>query len=271
MPFLHGQTFQVRTIESEYGYVEVQIRETSGINMPTTSTDITDLQFEIRWPQSYGSDVDVDIICADFNLIEGLGGKQVQDANYWRVFAAVEIPFSPNHNWVVNHWESIGIFKVLVTSSTGNGSFQLSPDDWVFQGLNFGIDGVDYAPLVYSNVTEYNFPTIVYDYVWLGGEPASGGYNESSWSSGSNWEDPCGLRYSIGNPPTALNNCIIPTGRDFWPTNFNNKTSGVCDILWVRPNALLEIPNGVTLTTLGELFIEGGIVEVKSGGTIITD
>ena len=128
-----GQTFQVMTVESDYNYIEVQIRETSGSNMPTTTSDITDLQFEIRWQQSYGSDVDVDIICADYNLVEGLGIRKEQDASYWRVFAADLIPFSPDYNWVVNQWESIGIFKVMVTSSSGNGSFELSPDAWVLQ------------------------------------------------------------------------------------------------------------------------------------------
>ncbi len=267
----HGQTFQVQTVESGYGYVEVQIRETSGSNMPTTTTDITDLQFEIRWPQNYGSDVDVDIICAEYNLVEGLGGRQVQDADYWRVYAADQIPFSPDHDWVVNQWESIGIFKVMVTSSSGNGSFELSPDAWVLQGLNFGVDGVDYAPVIYSNVTGYPFPTLVYNYVWKGGAVPSNGFNESSWTSGANWDDPCGTSYSEVNPPIAASNSIIPTGMTFWPINFNNATSGICNTLWVRPNALLEIPNSITLTTLGELMIEGGVVEVKTGGTIITN
>jgi hypothetical protein len=267
-----AQTFEVRTVESDYGYVEVQIRETSGTNIPTTSSDITDLQFEIRWPQSYGSDVDVDIICADYNLVEGLGARQTEGPNYWRVFAADNIPFSPASNWVVNQWRSIGTFKVLVTSSSGSGTFELAPDAWVLQGLNFGVDGVDYTPLINSNYSGHPYPTLVYDYVWKGGTAPSSGYDENSWTSGANWEDPCGTGYNEGAPPTAANNCLVPTGASDWPTNFNNSTTGVCNALRLRPNSWLEIPNMVTLTVNGAILVENSAdLEIKNGGTIISN
>jgi hypothetical protein len=267
-----GQTFEVRTVESAYGYVEVQIRETTGSNIPTTSTDITDLQFEVRWPQSYGADVDVDIICADYNLVEGLGGRQSEGAYYWRVFAADNIPFSPTSTWVVNQWRSIGTFQVLVSSSSGSGTFALAPDTWVLQGLNFGVDGVDFTPLIVSNYSGHPYPTLVYDYVWKGGAAPSGGFDGNSWTSGANWEDPCGTGYNEGAPPTAANNCLIPTGSSTWPTNFNNSTTGVCNALRIRPAAFLEIPGPVILTTNNKLWVEtGGTIDIKNGGTVINN
>jgi len=269
--FMYGQSFQVRTVESDYGYVEVQIREISGTNTPSTSNDITDLQFEIRWPQSYGSDVDVDIICAEYNLVEGLGARQTQGSNYWRVFATDQVPINPDHDWVVNQWESIGIFKVIVTSSSGSGTFELSPDLWVFQGLNFGLDGEDYSPLVYTNITGHPFPTHVYNYVWEGGASPSNGFDENSWTSGANWTDPCGAIITELNPPASSSNCIIPTGMTFWPTNFYNTTGATCNTIWIRPAALVEVPNTITLTTLGDFKIEGGTLDIKMGGSLITN
>lgn len=268
----YSQSFEVRTVESDYGYVEVQIRETSGTSIPTTSSDITDLQFEIRWPQSYGPDVDVDIICADYNLVEGLGGRQSEGSYYWRAFAADNIPFSPASGWVVNQWRSIGTFQVMVSSSSGSGTFALAPDSWVLQGLNFGVDGVDYTPLIHSSYAGHPYPTLVYDYVWKGGATPSGGFDGNSWTSGANWENPCGTGYNEGAQPTAANNCLIPSGVTDWPTNFNNSTTGVCNALRLRPNTLLEIPNLVTLTANGKILVESGAnLDVQNGGTLINN
>jgi hypothetical protein len=270
MQLSFAQTFQVRTIESDYGYVEVQIREVSGTNVPTTASDITDLQFEIRWPQSYGSDVDVDIICADYNLVEGLGGKQTEGSFYWRVFAADNIPFSPAGNWTVNLWETVATLKVLAASSNGGGTFAIAPGAWVLQGLNFGINGVDFDPVIHSTYTGHPYPTLVYDYVWVGGAPPSGLYNQNSWTSGANWEDPCGTGYSEINPPTAGNNCLIPTGASHWPTNFNNAFGSDINALRMRPSTVVEIPNTKTLTINAVARIEAGaLLDIKNGGSVV--
>ena len=265
-----GQHFEVRTIDSDNGYVEVQIRETTGAGLPTVVDDITDLQFEIRWLKSYGNDLDVSFICGSYNLTEGLGSKQSTASYFWRVFAADQVPFHPGQNWSVNQWESVGKFKVTATNSNGNGSFELPANSWVVQGMNFGIDGKDYTPEVYSNVSNYSYPTTIYDYVWIGGASPSGGYNQNSWTNGANWEDVCGATYQVSSPPAITNKCIIPTGLAFYPTNFNNKLSCSCMSLLILSGAFVEVPANATLTVSDEIRVKsGGLMRVKPGGTVV--
>jgi hypothetical protein len=267
--FVLGQNFEVRTVQNEFGYLEVQIRETSGTNLPTIASDITDLQFEIRWLKSYGSDVDVGVICDFYYLVDGLGPRQSSGTYYWRVFAADQVPFQPGHNWVINQWESVVKFKVTTGGGSGSGSFSLAADAWVIQGLNFGIDGVDYTPVVSSNVTNYAYPTTVYDYVWAGGASPSGGFNQNSWTNGANWTNACGTSYYVANPPAITNRCIIPTGLPYYPTNFNNLLSGSCKSLNILSNALLNVPESITLTVSDEITVEsGGLLDIKPGGTV---
>jgi len=267
--YLLGQNFEVRTVQNEFGYLEVQIRETSGTNLPITASDITDLQFEIRWLKSYGSDIDVGVICDFYNLVDGLGPRQSSGIYYWRVFSADQVPFQPDHNWVINQWESVAKLKVVTDSGDGNGTFELPSNAWVIQGLNFGIDGVDYTPVVSSNVSNYAYPTTVYDYVWAGGASPSGGFNQNSWTSGANWTNPCGSSYNIANPPVITNRCIIPSGLTHYPTNFNNILTGSCKSLNIHSNALLEVPTSAILTVADDIRIEnGGLLDIKSGGTV---
>jgi hypothetical protein len=266
--FSSAQDFEVRTFQNDMDYLVIQIRETSGLGLPTTSSDITDLQFEVRWPQSYGTDLDVDLICNTWELVEGLGGRQSEGNYYWRVFAAENIPFAPASSWVQNQWETIGMFKVIATSGGGSGTFEIPPDAWVLQGLNVGIDGTDYTPVVNSNVTGLPYPSLVYDYVWKGGTTQSPDYDENSWTLGTNWEDPCGTENAPSNVPSTGYNCYIPAGLTFYPSNFNVSNSGTCDRLKIQSGGNLTVPNEAVLTTEKVSLENTSDLTIETGGTV---
>lgn len=262
------QDFEARTIQDEYGYISVQFRNNESNGIPAMSADITDIQFEIRWPQSYGEAVDVALACSDYKLVEGLGGAQASGGHHWRVFAADSVPFHPVHDWVPGQWETIGKFNVT-SPDAGAGYFAPSPDDWVVQGLNFGLDGVDYVVTVHDSVTGYPYPTKTWDCVWKGGAAPSGGFDQHSWTFGSNWTNVCGAGYEADFTPSAGHNCLIPGSLVYYPTNFNNYTAGTCFNLKILDGANLEVPAGVTLTVTGRADIyTGSQVTVKSGGSL---
>jgi hypothetical protein len=128
---------------------------------------------------------------------------------------------------------------------------------------------VDYDIHPYDSVTDLPYPTRVYDYVWRGGATPYGGYDEQSFTSGLNWESPCGSGYGTLQPPGDTNNCVIPGGVFYYPTNFNNSTGDTCYNLRLQPYGRLEIPSGITLTVLKDLLIEANAdLDVKSGGAL---
>lgn len=259
---VHSQKYEVRAIEDEYGYIAVQLRDTVSAGLPATSADITDIQFELRWPASYGEDVDVALICSDYKLTEGLGSVQSTGNYYWRVFAADSVPFHPAADWIVKQWETIGTFKVIKAYGTDTGFFAIASDNWVVQGLNLGIDGADYPARVSDSATNYVLPTIVWDWVWKGGATPASGFDEHSWTFGSNWTNECGDIHDAALQPGMGNNCFIPGGIIYFPTNFNNFTYGLCYNLKMKENSYLEIPAGIPLYVTGT-------AEARSGSQII--
>jgi hypothetical protein len=263
--------FEVRTVQNDIEYLEVQIRETSGTGMPATTSDITDLQFELRWPVSYGSDLQIQLICDDYNLVDGLSGRQVEGSDYWHVFAATNVPFNPAQNWVQNQWETVAAFEVFTTSSSGTGTFEIPPDLWVVQGLNFGLDGEDFTPVVNGTITNYEFPTRVYNFVWRGGDTFTGGYDENSWTLGSNWEDPCGVQNIPSYTPTSSDNCLIPGGLTYYPSNFQAVGAGACNLLRLKDGGEITIPNGSTLTATKALVESASDIIIETGGVMNVD
>lgn len=264
----YSQDFEVRMARSDLDYLVVQIREISGNGLPTTSSDITDLQFEICWPQSYGADIDVSLICDTWGLMEGLNGRQSEDADYWRVFAAPDVPFSPPSGWVQNQWETIGIFRVLSATGSGTGNFSVPPDGWVLQGLNFGLDGTDFTPDIAGSVSGCPYPTEVYEYVWRGGSALPPDYDEHSWTLGSNWEDPCGSSRVPGDVPGAGHGCIIPADLLNYPSNFNVSFAGACEKIWLREAAEVTIPSSCSLAVDRIDLDNGSELRVENGGSI---
>ncbi|NQU35248.1 MAG: T9SS type A sorting domain-containing protein [Bacteroidetes bacterium] len=283
--YSNSQTFEIRTAESDYGYLTVQMRETSGTGTPTTSTNVVDITFVVRYPS--GS-VDIDLICAsnDYNIIDGLGGEQTSsgyDYHYWN---ASNTPFNPPSSWTQNVWEDIAIFKA--TSATGSGLFEIAPDTWAGRSLNWNQEGTDYPPTINGDVT-YSFPTIVYDYVWTGAA-------NTQWDNGGNWLSECGT--AISTAPNTGNNCIIPSGLSNYPNEVNlaqygghqptctdlkivsgasltldEKDVTTLDLVWTFANVtvdgiLTSIPN-TRLTVSGSTTInsaEGIIVQADATG-----
>ena len=264
-------SFEVRTVQNDIEYLEVQIRETTGTGLPTTASDITDLQFELRWPQAYGVDLQIQLICDQYNLVDGLSGRQVEGSDYWHVFAAANVPFNPGHDWVQNQWETIATFEVASPTSTGTGTFEIPPDLWVVQGLNFGLDGQDYTPTVNGTITGYEYPTLVYNFVWRGGNTYTGGYDENSWTLGSNWEDPCGVQNLPANTPVDTDNCLVPTGLTHYPSNFHVVDAGVCNCLRIQDAAEFTIPNGAAMTAHRVLLENLAELNVEDGGVMNQD
>ncbi len=212
-----AQTFQIQITENDYGYLEVQMKETSGTGTPTTSTIVNDISFEIRWLTTLSTDVEIICTSNDYNLADALGSVQTEGSYKYRVFQAATTPLNPPENWTQNTWMTLATFKA--TSGSGSGSFQIAPDGWVAQGLNWnqGNPPDDYTPTVNGQADSYTYPTIVYDFVWTGGGTPTAFQNTGSWSLAGNWMDECGG--SQGAAPTSSANCFIPTGLSNYPTN----------------------------------------------------
>lgn len=265
---LYAQDFEIKAYQNAMDYLVIEVRETSGNGTPTITTDITDLQFEIRWPQSYGSDLDASLICDSWSLVEGLGARQSEGTYYWRVFAAQNVPFSPATNWVQNQWETIGMFRIIATGSSGGGAFEIPADTWVVQGLNIGIDGKDYTPGRQNNVSALPYPSQVYEFVWKGGNTQLPDYDEQSWTLGANWEDPCGMEYAPTTVPSAGFSCFIPAGLTYYPANFNITNSGTCDRLRMETGADLAVPSGAILQADQLLLENTSDLTVETGGEV---
>ncbi len=239
-----GQTFECRVSENDYGYLVYEMRETSGINTPTTSTDINDITFVLRYPSGA---VDMDLICStnDYNIFDGLAGEQTSggyDYHYWNASAVPAI--NPPHDWTVNQWEEIAVFKVI--GATGSGTFEVAPDGWDGTSLNWnqtvGGTATDFTPTIFGSGITYSYPTLVYDLVWTG-------TTNSDWDDSGNWEDACGGGGSI---PASGNNCFIPAGLTNYPSTYSlTLTHGqpVCDYLRIQSSASFTLDDIDLLST----------------------
>lgn len=211
--FSEAQTFEIRTVENDMGYLTVQMRETSGTGTPTTATNIVDITFVVRYPSGA---VDIDLLCAsnDYNIVDGLAGEQTFggfDYHYWN---ASNTPFNPPSNWTQNDWEDIAVFKA--TGATGSGLFEIAPNSWDGRSLNWRQESIDYTPTINGSLT-YSYPTVVYDFVWEGGNITPPFYDGNSWGNAANWKSECGATQS--SVPASTSNCYIPSGKANYPQN----------------------------------------------------
>lgn len=255
-----SQSFECRVIENDYGYLVYQMRETSGTNTPTTSTDINDITFVIRYPSSA---VDMDLICSsnDYEIFDGLGGEQTYsgyDYHYWNASAVPAI--NPPSNWTQNVWVDIAIFKA--TGATGSGLFEVATDGWDGRSLNWnqtvGGTAQDFEPTISGSGVTYSYPTVVYDYVWTG---ASNTY----WDATANWSDECGN--SVGSLPTSSDNCVIPSGVANYPNSVQATAffgQPTCNSLRINSGATVSLEDldffqslEVLYTVSGQLIVYG--------------
>lgn len=266
--YLNADDFKIRLIENEIGYMEVQMKCVNVTVIPTTSTPISGFTFQISWLSSLGADVDILCTSNPYNLEDGLGAMQTEGSYNYRTYAAGDTPFDCPTTWIYDEWETITSF--IVTTGSGTGDFDVAPNGWVAQGLNWQIEDpvVFYNPDVESGIIGFPFPTLVYDRKWVGGSPGF----VSDWWYPLNWTDECG---NGGATPTASNNAYIPDisgGSGYFPsTSFIGPM--VCNNLRIGNNAQLSVPavNG-SLTISGDLFSNGVLTIVPDANvTVIGD
>ncbi len=216
---VRAQTFECRLAVNDMGYLVYQMRETSGVNTPnTTTTLIADITFVIRWPEGMGADNS--LLCAtnDYQIDDALGSKRNFDGydyRYW--YSNQGVPIYPPHDWIVNEWEDIAV--LVAVGGSGVTDFEIAPNFWNGTSLNWtqGPPIMDYTPTIVGGANNYTYPTVVYDYVWVGGTDTPPFYNGSSWGNPANWITSCGNPVSAS--PTAGNNCFIPSGLTNYPEN----------------------------------------------------
>ena len=231
-----AQTFESRVVENDMGYLVYQMRETSGVGTPTTTTDISDITFVIRWQTTLSTDMDLICTTNDYSIIDGDPGLHsylTYSYRYWN--GNIASPIHPPHDWTEDVWEDIAIFKT--TTGSGSGDFEVAPDGDDGRSLNWaqGDPPVSYTPTINGNLSNYTYPTLVYDYVWVGGFSSSGFWDEESWTYAGNWLNECGGTVSSG--PSVTNNCFIPNGQTYYPAN--------ASILGVFPSNSLNVRIGL--------------------------
>jgi len=280
--------FEIRSYVGEEGYLYVQMRETSGNGTPTTSNQVTDIVFQIKWLQSLG-DVDMgDIICTNYNIKKS-GTRQVKNSYYYQEYWADNTPFPFPNNWTVNQWETIA--KMEVTSSTsGTGTFEIGDNNFVATGVNIGIDLVDYTPTVNGSANNFSFPNLIWNYVWTG---ATGGppsqHNGNKWEKTTNWDGKCpGDSPPEGSYPyygQADAYVLIPSGLSNYPelTTGGDAWGWACKKMLIENGAHVTVPDLSTanqtspanldidgdLTVKGKLYLPAkGFATVHSSTTI---
>jgi len=284
---VNAQVFECQVIEDDFGYIVYQMKETSGTNIPTTSTVINDITFVLRYPT--GSQT-TSVICVtnDYNIADGLTGEVTFDGYdyfYWNSDAG--IGFNPPNTWVINEWEDICKFKA--SGAAGSGLFEIAPNGWDGRGLNWnqtiGSTAVDFLPSIIGSGVTSSYSTIVYDLVWVGGGQA--GF-ETDWFFSANWTSECG---GTGSTPTSTNNIFIPdvtSESNYFPvTNLMGtmlsknlriasgaylsvpETTGVLTIAEeLRTYGTLKITPNANATVTGNTYIEGATsIEVQATST----
>jgi len=272
--FAQDPVFEIKAVENDMGYLEVQMRETSGNGTPTTAIPIAQITFEIRWANT--STADVEILCTSnhYTIGDGLGEKKTKDSYFWRNFVKTQAsPVYVATNWVQNEWEIIATFKV--TGATGVVDFEIAPVGWVPQDLVWtqGNPAVPYFPTPNGSASNYSYPTLVYNYVWTG---AAGGpppqHNANKWENAGNWRGTC----SNDDPPENTYPYLGQTGSyvlipdDL--TNYPELSTNVdgwgwaCNKMFIQSGAHVTVPDlAASNPTNPKLFVDGSL---KIDGTL---
>ena len=272
---IYAQTFEIRIIQNEEGYLAVQMRETSGIGTPTTTDPIVDISFEIRWLTSEATDVALICTNNDYNLVDGMNQKLTSDSYDFRVFQAMNTPFYVQHDWITGVWETLAVFEA--NTGTGTANFEISPHQFGGYDLNwnYGDPPVDYLPIINGSVANYSIPTIVYNYVWTGaagGPPAQ--HNGLKWENTANWEGKCpGDSPPDGSYPyfSQTNSYVlIPSGLSKYPemTTGDDDWGWACNRMLIQNGAHVSVPDLSTSPSNPRLFIDGDLI-INDGGKLI--
>lgn len=278
-----SQTFEMRTFLNDYDYIAVQLRQTAlGAQPdPISNVDaINDFVFTMRWLQSVG-DVDVDLICTNYNITES-GSRTAKESYYYQQFGASSALLSPD-NYVLNEWVTIATIQTSINASTSSGAFELAPNAWVGNLLvTIGWDdggSTQYFPtLITGSCNDTPIPTIVYDYVWTGAV-------DNFWDNQLNWIGACGG--VIASAPNTGNNCYIQDVTN-QPNNVNAGPNAgghqpFCDYLRVAPGATLScidhdvafnvpaLQAQLTYTVNNDLMVYGEIILLPNSQLTVTE
>lgn len=281
---LVAQTFEIRLVENSYGYLEVQMCETSGTGTPTTATWISTINFQIRWLTAISADIDLICSSNDYNIADGWGSMQTHGTYNYRAYYATSTPFNSPTTWVTGEWETITSFKVV--TGTGTGTFEVAPDLWVPERLNWaqGNPAVTYHPSVNGQVDNYSFPTIVYNYVWTG---AAGGppqqNNGYKWENNSNWCATCAGDPLPDNSYPYFGQVgsyvLIPAGLSKYPelSTGGDMWGWACNKMFIEAGAHVTVPDLVgnvnspaNLNINGTLKVEGTLNLPALGYSTVT-
>ncbi|MFZ4635343.1 MAG: hypothetical protein ACOYNO_14150, partial [Saprospiraceae bacterium] len=127
---LQSQTFEIRTTNIGGGVIGVQMRETSGVNLPNTNDDaLVDLSFSICWPSSYNINLGTIVNASPTYGIKKSGGEvtnMVLGVEYQSFFAD-GLPIDFPQNWVVNQWYTIMTISNNL-AGVGFGTFSICPN-----------------------------------------------------------------------------------------------------------------------------------------------
>jgi hypothetical protein len=264
-----AQVFEVRALENDYGYLEVQIRETSGTGTPTTTIPIAQISFEIRWSNT--STADVAILCSSnqYTIGDGMGTKNTKETYFWRNFVKTSaVPVYAPSNWVQNEWETLAV--LYVTGASGTTDFEVAPSGWVPQDLVWsqGNPATPYFPTPNGSATNYSYPTTVYNYVWTGlagGPPTQN--NGYKWENTANWASTCsGDPLPEGSYPyfgQVGAYVLIPAGVSKYPELSTNTDAygWSCNKLFIENGAHITVPDLTTSNPANpELYVNGDMV-----------
>jgi hypothetical protein len=268
--FVISQAFESRVINNSFGYLEYQMRETTGINPPSQTTPITDITFTIRWSTALGDPLEINLLCTEYNMIEGFPSALTQGAYYYKLFGCDPIPVYPpvdTVQWTTNAWQTICTMKIS-NPTPGTGDFAIAPNGFIATNINFSFDSdgdnipEDYSPVINGGVTAYPFPTLVFDRVWNGA-------NTDRWNLAGNWSNTCGL---AGGIPTTTQNCLVP---DIDETVGFNPTTATADLacksLTIGSGGWLTIPASRKINATGPTVVQAdGKLDVLASTTTNT-
>ncbi len=287
--YAQSASYEIRTHVNDIGYIEVQMRETTGGSNLPSHTDgdlIGDIAYAIRWPSSLGTDIAFLCSSNDYNMRDpsGVVHTDVSGWNY-RYYTADNTPFLVPTDWAVNQWVTISIYKVTTGSGT-NGSFEIAPQNFGISTLDWAIaEGgtppyIQYTPTINGSISNYSYPTLVYTFVWKGGLTSHGHDYTKIWEFGANWQDECSNdRSGDDYPYQGTENVYIPDvsgASGAYPEQTGNWNDGWnINNMLIAANAHVTVPDlsGNTYTHLsiaGDLKVKGKLYLPALGYATVT-
>ncbi len=282
---LFAQTFECRVTTGDEGYLYYEIKQLTGTTHPDATHFIGNITVTVSWPYA-NSTVDARLICSgtssDYFIEEEGAGKRSDGGNtifYRKDANYTSNNFTPPTTWVNGTWYTIAKFEITDPGS-GTENFSVYTGD----GHNFSFDadasgtiepGENYFPTIATGegtVTSYPFPTVVYDYVWVGGGSPGFGTDGKSWANPANWETECGG--VIASAPNSSNHCFIPSGLTNYPDNTYTQSGGfggAANNVRIASGAIVDMGNALInnqeLTVNGDLLVYGNL-NIKNDGAV---